>query len=101
MEYPQNFSEFMELVDTQNQPPAFWSDELSSLWWDAKGDWHKAHDCVEALDSATASRIHGYLHRKEGDSWNAGYWYRRANCSLPSLTLEEEFISIVQELIRS
>lgn len=100
MEYPQSFKAFMELVDAQDHPPAYYSKELSSLWWDAKGDWDKAHDCIEALDSVTASRIHAYLHRKEGDSWNAGYWYKRANRSIPSLTLDEEFISIVNELLK-
>ena len=26
----------------------------------------------------TAAWVHAYLHRKEGDLSNAGYWYRRA-----------------------
>jgi hypothetical protein len=33
---------------------------------------------VQEEDSADAAWVHAYLHRKEGDLGNAGYWYRRA-----------------------
>ena len=54
------------------------SNEQIALWYDAKGDWKLAHDQVDHLTSKSASLVHAYLHRKEGDSWNADYWYRKA-----------------------
>jgi hypothetical protein len=51
---------------------------LQALWWDAKGDWDRAHECAQGDESAEAAWVHAYLHRKEGDAGNAAYWYRRA-----------------------
>ncbi len=59
-------------------PPAGLSHALQTLWWDAKGDWNQAHHCAQEDREQTGSSVHAYLHRKEGDSSNAGYWYRRA-----------------------
>ena len=44
--------------------------------------------------------IHAYLHRKEGDKWNAGYWYRRANREYPKISLEEELNTIIAYLLK-
>jgi len=68
---------------------------LKSLWYDAKGDWKKAHDFVDGLSGADAAWVHAYLHRKEGDIWNADYWYARAKKSRPACSLEEEWESLV------
>lgn len=70
--------------------------ELFALWFDGHGDWEKSHDQVDQLPGKSAARIHAYLHRKEGDQWNADYWYRRAGVENPNLTLEEEW----EELVR-
>ena len=51
---------------------------LLALWWDAKGDWEKAHGIAQDVAGADGAWVHAYLHRKEGDLGNAGYWYRRA-----------------------
>ncbi|MDI1322777.1 MAG: hypothetical protein PSV36_08505 [Algoriphagus sp.] len=67
------------------------SPELKALWYDAKGDWKLAHDQVDHLSSKSASRVHAYLHRKEGDSWNADYWYGKAGEKRPDLSLDEEW----------
>ena len=71
------------------------SNELIALWYDAKGDWKLAHEQVDHLTSKSASRIHAYLHRKEGDTWNADYWYRKAGETRPDLSLEEEWEDLV------
>ena len=76
---------------SQSAPPAGLSVYLQSLWYDAKGDWQQAHELIQDLPDANASWIHAYLHRKEGDIWNADYWYRKAGRKRPSLTLEEEW----------
>jgi hypothetical protein len=76
-------------------PDNSWTAPLKSLWHDAKGDWHKAHAQVDHLDDPDAARVHAYLHRKEGDLSNAGYWYRKAGQSRPIVSLEEEWEELV------
>ncbi len=51
---------------------------LAALWWDARGDWDRAHTEAQRAGSAAGDWVHAYLHRKEGDIGNAGYWYARA-----------------------
>ena len=61
-------------------------------------EWEKAHDIVQDMNTTMAAHIHAYLHRIEGDNWNADYWYRRAGRSRPILSLEIEWEQI-NELI--
>jgi hypothetical protein len=77
------------------EPPAHFSAVLKSLWYDAQGDWKKAHDFVDQLPGDNAAWVHAYLHRKEGDVWNADYWYARAKKTRPSYSLEEEWANLV------
>ncbi|OOQ57744.1 hypothetical protein [Mucilaginibacter pedocola] len=84
---------------TEAQPPHQLSVQLKSLWYDGKGDWHKAHAEVDQLNDATAAWVHAYLHRKEGDIWNADYWYRRAGQKRPNVSLDEEWEALVEELV--
>lgn len=69
--------------------------ELLALWYDGHGDWEKSHDQVDQMPGKNAARIHAYLHRKEGDQWNADYWYRKAGEKRPNLTLGEEWESLL------
>ena len=55
-----------------------WSVYQKALYYDQQDDWKKAHDLVDQHGGLIAAHIHAYLHRKEGDQWNAEYWYRRA-----------------------
>ena len=41
-------------------------------------------------------RLHAFLHRMEGDEWNAGYWYRRCSTDVPKVSLEEELEGLIQ-----
>jgi hypothetical protein len=43
--------------------------------------------------------VHAYLHRKEGDLANAGYWYRRAGREMPASALAEEWESVAAALL--
>ncbi|RDJ22087.1 hypothetical protein DWF00_26715 [Bosea caraganae] len=81
------------------QPPAGSSPALQALWWDAKGDWNKAHECAQERDDAAGARVHAYLHRKEGDQSNAEYWYRRSGAVPSILTLDEEWEELAQGLL--
>lgn len=58
------------------------------------GDWHGAHELVQPHSDPLSCRIHGYLHRDEGDLGNAGHWYARAGMELPDNTLEDERIRL-------
>ena len=61
------------------QLPAGLSIHLKALWYDGIGDWKTAHDLIDRLTDQQSAHIHAYLHRKEGDIWNADYWYKRAS----------------------
>jgi hypothetical protein len=79
-----------------DNPPAHLSPILKSLWFDAKGDWKKAHDFVDQLPGVDAAWVHAYLHRKEGDIWNADYWYARAKKTRPNISLQSEWECLVE-----
>lgn len=76
-------------------PPLMISTYLQALWYDARGNWDKAHDIIQQIDNVKAAHIHAYLHRKEGDSTNAAYWYRLAGVPYPVQTLQEEWATLV------
>jgi hypothetical protein len=80
-------------------PPAGLPPLLVALWWDGKGQWSRAHEIAQDDDSSNAAWVHAYLHRKEGDTGNAEYWYRRAQRSPSTLPLEEEWKEIVTALL--
>lgn len=73
---------------------------LSALWYDAKGDWNKAHDLVNDLEGKEAAWVHAYLHRKEGDQSNASYWYARAKKDKPAYSQQQEWEEIVSALLK-
>ena len=81
------------------EPPADLARPLLALWHDAKGDWQAAHECIQDQEDQTGAWIHAYLHRKEGDLANAGYWYRRAGKPVASQPLEAEWESIAAALL--
>jgi len=89
-----------ELRATLNspEPPGELSAPLVALWWDAKGDWARAHGMVDDLETPDAMAVHAYLHRKEGVSWNADYWYSRGGREFRRPTLEAEWEALVEGL---
>jgi hypothetical protein len=72
---------------------------LRALWHDARGAWDKAHEMANGVDDKTGAWVHAYLHRKEGDLGNAGYWYRRAGQPLATDSLDAEWDRIVTSLL--
>ena len=70
-----------------------------ALWWDAKGEWDRAHALAQADESGAGDWVHAYLHRKQGDAGNAAYWYRRAGKAAPRGSLEEEWNTIAVALL--
>ncbi|WP_349351391.1 MULTISPECIES: hypothetical protein [unclassified Flagellimonas] len=92
---PDNHEAFEATLD-QTAPPEEWPEALQSLWFDANGDWESSHNIAQDLQSTMGSWIHAYLHRKEGDEWNARYWYDRAGKPFPNYSLEEELKVLVE-----
>ena len=84
---------------TADGPPAGVSEALQALWYDAQDYWDVAHRILQGESDQTQDWVHAYLHRKEGDLSNAGYWYRRAGKSMPDQSLEAEWEAIAAALL--
>ena len=84
---------------TASNPPSELSPALAGLWWDAKGDWTRAHESAQQDESHDGSWVHAYLHRKEGDQGNAAYWYGRAGQAVCRESLDEEWAAIARALL--
>jgi hypothetical protein len=80
-------------------PPAGLSAPVEALWWDAKGDWARAHGMVDELSTLEGMAVHAYLHRKEGAESNAEYWYSRAGRQFHRPALEAEWETLVEGLL--
>ena len=78
-------------------PPDDWSEALQSLWYDATEQWDRAHDIAQDIAGPAGAAIHAYLHRKEGDAFNAQYWYHRAGRTVFQGSLQDELKQLVQE----
>jgi hypothetical protein len=82
------------------EPPAV-APLLLALWHDARGDWDAAHRVAQDVDDKDGAWVHAYLHRKEGDLGNAGYWYRHAGQPIATDSLDAEWARIVAALLRA
>jgi hypothetical protein len=80
-------------------PPADLPVTLQALWWDAKGDWGRAHSLVDDLSTPEGMGVHAYLHRKEGNAWNADYWYQRAGSEYRRPELDAEWNALVEGML--
>jgi hypothetical protein len=83
----------------EEAPPAQLSFALAGLWWDAKGDWSRAHESAQQDEGRPGSWVHAYLHRKEGDQSNAEYWYSRAGKTPSKSSFEQEWQEIAESLL--
>jgi hypothetical protein len=92
-------SEFKKSIQ-HSVPPGDLSILLQALWFDAKGNWDKAHQLAQEDETSEGSWIHAYLHRKEGDQGNASYWYHRAKKPVCTNSLSEEWEEIAAVLLR-
>ena len=92
------FEEFRSSLKN-DLPPQGTAPLLAALWWDAKGDWAKAHVIAQDIESPDGAWVHAYLHRKEGDQGNAGYWYRRAGKRHSTASLDAEWEEIARHLL--
>lgn len=94
-----NLSQFRASV-AQTAPPPGLDLPLQALWWDAKGDWHRAHELTQQANSRGGDRVHAYLHRKQGDRSNACYWYARSGEPVFEGSLELEWCELATRFLR-
>jgi hypothetical protein len=93
------FEQFQQSLNLSS-PPKDLSALLEALWHDANGDWEAAHNIAQSKEGTQSyDRIHAYLHRVEGDTWNAGYWYRRAGSEVFKGTLKEEWTHLAHKFL--
>ncbi len=72
---------------------------LRALWLAGREEWEQAHEIAQSEESPKGAWVHAYLHRAEGDTSNAGYWYRRAGRPAQTGDLRAEWEAIVMELL--
>lgn len=87
-------TEFKSSIGQESMPEGL-SLHMQALWYDKKGQWHKAHSLIDSLGDEDSAYLHAYLHRREGDLSNAEYWYRRAGKKRPAKSLDEEWEDMV------
>lgn len=95
-----NIQEFKITIMNEQIPDAL-PLHLQALWHDHSGNWIKAHDLIDKLNDQSSSCVHAYLHRKEGDIWNADYWYSKAGKKRPEISLEEEWENLVSNFLQT
>lgn len=84
----------IELVTSENQLP---NNQLKALWHAKKGNWDRAHEIAQSNEGEyDYDRIHAYLHRVEGDLFNAKWWYRQIGVAFPEISLDEEWQQLVE-----
>jgi hypothetical protein len=83
---------------TSEQPPSSSPPLLQALWYERRGDWDRAHQIAQEIETPDGAWVHAYLHRREGDLSNARYWYRRASRPEATDSLDAEWSRIVTAL---
>ncbi len=94
------FDEFRESLRS-GDPPAGIPELLGALWHEARGDWDRAHRIAQEIGTTAGSRVHAYLHRRQGDADNARYWYSQAGRQECRDSLEHEWEQLTRELLDS
>jgi hypothetical protein len=93
-----DLNEFRASIEAA-EPPAGLSLPLQTLWWEAKGDWKRAHACAQEDRTPSGAIVHAYLHRVEGDHSNASGWYSRAGRPPAVVPLAEEWTALATEFL--
>lgn len=92
------FNEFKNTLFADT-PPEGINDLLTALWYAVKDDWERSHTIAQDIPGRDGAWIHAYLHRVEGDTGNAGYWYSAAGKPMCNDTLEIEWEELVRAML--
>jgi len=93
-----HYDDFIKLTK-ESEPSVALSGIHLALWHAMKNNWDMAHNIVQDIKTETASWIHAYLHRVEGDLGNANYWYNHAGKKSPTESLEIELKNIIKSVL--
>ena len=99
MPSPLTYPGFLASIE-QDAPPPELSAALQALWWDRKGDWARGHSLLRDEGPISDCRVHAYLHRREGEDWNARYWYSRAEEPFYEGELDDEWSELVKRYLK-
>jgi hypothetical protein len=88
--------ELLSSVTPQTHPSTA-SPALRALCLDRQNRWDDAHETIQDEQDAMSAAVHAYLHRKEGDVWNANYWYRTAGRKPFKGSLDAEWAALIEE----
>lgn len=92
--------ELLASAQNDSSPPPGLSPELKSLWHTKAGNWDDAHDIAQDLRTPMGSWLHAMLHLIEGDTGNAGYWFRNAGKPVRSISdIDSLWNEIANELL--
>ena len=75
------------------------SPELRALALDRAGRWQEAHDLADKAGTPETQRVHGYLHRKNGELSNARYWYEQLGETMLDGPPDEEWSALVRRFL--
>ena len=53
--------------------------ELQAAIWLYVDDLERSHSISQGIPGPVGAYWHGIMHRREGDFWNAKYWFRQAS----------------------
>lgn len=81
------------------EPPEGLSVPVEALWWEAKGEWARAHGLVDEMETREGMAVHAYLHRREGAEGNAEYWYARAGRQFRREKMDDEWDALAEGLL--
>jgi hypothetical protein len=90
---------FLDSVST-GTPPVAATPLLRAVWHGMRGEWEAAHHIAQDDASVEGAWVHAWLHRIEGDTANARYWYRRAQRNVAEGDLREEGKTIAAFLLK-
>ncbi len=85
-------------------PPDYIIDKpaFKALWLASTGQWEQAHALTRTLGAEEGGAwLHACLHRIEGDTNNANYWYHRAEMEYYSGDTSAELEEIAIQIFNS
>lgn len=90
---------FEQSLENDAAPPEGLPLPVAALWWVKNRNWHKAHELIDSAPGQDEAWVHAFLHRMEGDQWNANYWYTRAGRDAPETSVTKELEQLLAHFL--